>query len=202
MTSLYSDILLESTVHNDAEIYIRSGYGGKKIKNWPFYKFIKMWVNGNRKQARSKWIDWLLKEFNKYKLVPKSKGGMYHGSVHLYSLKFKNINKKNFLLDPSLICNNSIRKGASTLVDRRIQIIRSIVKNGYKIDLADPIFAIKKGKLYTLMGGHHRAAVLCVLGYKKLPRVIVYSKLLWEIRKCLIKIKFLNFLILKNIKIG
>jgi hypothetical protein len=42
MKQSYSDILLESVVHNDAEIYIRSGYGGKKIKKWPFYKFIKL----------------------------------------------------------------------------------------------------------------------------------------------------------------
>ena len=184
MKQSYSDILLKSVVHNDAEIYIRSGYGGKKIKKWPFYKFIKLWINGNHRQARSKWIDWLLNEFNKYKCIPKSRGGMYHGSVHFYSLKFKNINKKKLLLDPTLISKDSIKNGASILVDRRIKMISSIVKNGYKIDLADPIFAVKTGNLYTLMGGHHRAALLYILGYKKLPRVIVYSKFLWEIRKC------------------
>ena len=52
MKQSYSDILLESVVHNDAEIYIRSGYGGKKIKKWPFYKFIKLWIYGNHRQAR------------------------------------------------------------------------------------------------------------------------------------------------------
>ena len=59
----------------------------------------------------------------------------------------------------------------------------------YQIDMVDPIIAVKIKSNYVLKGGHHRAAIVYILGYEKLPGVIVYSKLLWECRKWLAKIK-------------
>ena len=181
--------MINDIVHNDLMFYVKSGYGGKNIKKWPFYHFIKMWVGGDCDQARDLWIDWLVSEFYKYCIEEKSKGGMYQGSVHRYALNYIDENKHKYWLNPSLISKMSMKQGAALLVDRRIELIRSIMNKGYLVDLADPIFAVRKSTLYVLKGGHHRAAIMHVLGHNNLPGVMIYSKPLWEFRKWLVKIK-------------
>jgi len=189
MKFFYSNLKITDIIHNDLECYAETGYGGKDIKKWPFYTFIKEWINGNREQARSLWVDWLVNEFFKYCLVAKSKGGMYQGSVHHYAINFVTKNKNELWLNPSSICKIFVRKGAEVLVNRRIEMIRSIVNNGYQINLKDPIYAVKEKNLYILKGGHHRATVMYILGHERLPGVIVYTRPMWELKKWLTKIK-------------
>jgi hypothetical protein len=189
MKLLLSDISTNLIIHNDLEHYVESGYGGKDIKKWPFYRFIKIWINGNYEQAHSLWVNWLVDEFFKHCLKAKSKGGMYHGSVHRLAIENMQKNKNECWLNPYLLNRANVKQGASALVNRRTQLIDSIMNKGYQIDMDDPIIAVKNNGMYVLKGGHHRAAVVYILGYKKLPGVIVYSKPLWECRKWLIKIK-------------
>ena len=187
-----SDILLKEIIHNDLFFYNKSGYGGKKIKQWPFYNFIKMWIKGDCEQARKLWIDWLVDEFKKYCIEEKSKGGMYQGSMHRYTLNYIEENKEKYWLDHSLINTININLGAAFLVDKRIELIKSILNNGYMIDPSDQIIAVHNNNFYELKGGHHRAAIMHVLEEEKLPSVKIYSKHIWELRKWLVKIK--NFL--------
>ena len=189
MKLLQSDISTKLIIHNDLDHYVESGYGGKNIKKWPFYKFIKIWLDGNYDQANNLWVNWLVDEFFKYCNEPKSKGGMYQGSVHRFAIEKLQKNKNECWLDPSLLNRTDVQLGASVLVRKRIQLIDSIINKGYQINIDDSIIAVKMNGLYVLKGGHHRAAVVYILGYKKLPGVIVYSKPLWEFRKWLIKIK-------------
>ena len=90
---------------------------------------------------------------------------------------------------PSALSKINTKKGAKLLVDKRIEMIQSVMNKGYQVNLADPIFAVRRGGLYVLKGGHHRASIMHILGYDKLPGVIVYSKHMWELRKWLVKIK-------------
>ena len=196
MNSLCKDIPIKKIIHNDLEFYIKSGYGGRHVEDWPFYNFIKMWVKEDSKQAKDLWVNWLVHEFSKYCLNTKSKGGMFQGSVHQYALQYIHDNKQKYWRDPSEISTPNIKKGANLLVDKRIEMIQSVIKNGYQINYSDPIFAIRKGGLYVLKGGHHRATILHVLGYDKLPGVIVHSKIIWELRKWTVKIR--NLISLKN----
>jgi hypothetical protein len=189
MRSSCFDIPINNIIHNDLEFYVKSGYGGKHIKDWPFYCFIKMWVRGEYEQSQDLWVNWLVHEFSKYRLNIKSKGGMFQGSVHQNALKCIQDNKHKYWLDPSGISKINTKKGAKLLVDKRIEMIQSVMNKGYQVNLADPIFAVRRGGLYVLKGGHHRASIMHILGYDKLPGVIVYSKLLWECRKWLVKIK-------------
>ena len=189
MKLLQYDIPLNVIFHNDLECYVKSKYGGKDIKIWPFYNFIKIWIEGNREQARNLWINWLVEEFTKYCLDIKSKGGMYQGSVHQYAVEHVSENKDEKWLNPILISKINIKEGATFLVDKRIQMINSILNKGYQINTDDPIIAVKIKDRYVLKGGHHRATVLYILGYEKLPGVIVYSKPLWEFRKWVVKLK-------------
>lgn len=190
-----SFIPLKFIVHNDLDCYVKSNYGGKGIKKWPFYKFIRLFIDGNHKRSRNLWINWLIQEFDKYCFEVKSKGGMFQGSVHKYSINYlvKNKEKKDCWLNPKLLSRANIKKGATFLVDKRIKMINSIVKNGYKTNFKDPIVAVKKKNLYVLKGGHHRASVLYVIGKNQLPAVIVYPGFIWNFKKWLKKIKkFLN----------
>jgi len=189
MKLLFSDISTKAIVHNDLACYVKSGYGGKDIKKWPFYRYIKMWINGNTKQASNLWVNWLVDEFYKHCNAAKSKGGMYQGSVHRYAIKYENKYKHDRWLNPSLFNKTIVKQGAKELVNKRIKLIRSIINKGYQINMDDPIIAIKLKNKYVLKGGHHRAAIVYILGYEKLPGVIVYSKLLWECRTWLAKIK-------------
>ena len=178
MKLLFSDISTKAIVHNDLACYVKSVYGGKDIKKWPFYRYIKMWINGNTKQASNLWVNWLVDEFYKHCTAAKSKGGMYQGSVHRYAIKYENKYKNDRWLNPSLLNKTIVKQGAKELVNKRIKLIRSIINKGYQINMDDPIIAIKLKSKYVLKGGHHRAAIVYILGYEKLPGVIVYSKLL------------------------
>ena len=189
MKLLFSDISTKAIVHNNLACYVKSGYGGKDIKKWPFYRYLKMWINGNTKRASNLWVNWLVDEFYKHCTAAKSKGGMYQGSVHRYAIKYENKYKHDRWLNPSLLNKKIVKQGAKELVNKRIKLIRSIINKGYQINMDDPIIAIKLKSKYVLKGGHHRAAIVYILGYEKLPGVIVYSKLLWECRKWLAKIK-------------
>ncbi|WP_435116893.1 hypothetical protein ACIJYF_00780 [Candidatus Pelagibacter bacterium nBUS_49] len=186
------DILIDKIIHNDLNCYIKAGYGAKKISDWPFYNFILMWIKGDCAKARSLWIEWLVIEFEKYGIYKKSEGGMFQGSVHRYSLNFINYNRDECWINPMLIDKKVIIKGATSLVDRRIELIKSIMNKGYKSNLNDQIIVIKKNKFFVLKGGHHRAAILYALKYEKLPGVKSYSKFIWEVRKWMSNLKKLS----------
>ena len=183
------DISINKILHNDLLYYEKSGYGRKHIQEWPFYNFIKMWINGDCEYARNQWIAWLVEEFKKYCHFAKSKGGMYQGSVHRNAIKNIDHNKNKFWVEPSLIDDINITHGATLLVDERINLINSIINSGYKLELASPIFAVKKKGFYILKGGHHRAAIMYALGHEVLNGVTKYSTILWKLRIWIFKIK-------------
>ena len=135
MKLLFSDISTKAIIHSDLACYVNSRYGGKDIKKWPFYRFIKMWVNGNTKQASNLWINWLVDEFHKHCSAPKSKGGMYHGSIHRYAIKYENKYKHDCWLKPSLLNKKIVKQGAKELVNKRIRLISSIINKGYQINM-------------------------------------------------------------------
>ena len=192
MKNSLSDIPIELIIHNDLKCYVSSGYGGKNIKTWPFYKFIKILIKGDFKLARILWIDWLVNEFFKYNSHSKFIGGMYHGSVHQYALLNIKENKNYYWKNPKLLKDENVREGAKFLVDKRIKMINSILNKGYQINKDDPIIAVSANDKYVLKGGHHRAVVMYVLGHNSLPGTIVYSKTFWECKTWLSKIT--NFL--------
>ena len=71
----------------------------------------------------------MVEEFTKYSLDIKSKGGMYQGSVHQYAVDHVSENKDEKWLNPILLSKINIKEGATVLVDKRIQMINSILLN-------------------------------------------------------------------------
>jgi hypothetical protein len=150
---------------------------------------MKIWLDGNKDEARNSWINWLVDEFYNFSLQTKDKGGMFKGSVHLYAVNLIESNRNEYLLNPKLIKRDYVIKGASILVDKRFEMMSSILKDGYKSNLSDPIVALKRDNMYILKSGHHRAALLHIIDNKILPDVIVYPKIFWEIKRWLTKVK-------------
>ena len=177
------DLCLKQVLHNDLEAYVSSGYGGKPIAEWPFYRFISMWIGGRAAEAENLWVDWLLGEFARYGSVSKRRGGMYQGSVHRNACNYSD--GDNVVLtwcNPQALDRTALCHGAQELVERRIQMIDSMKNNGWKGDLSDRICAVRASQgRYVLKGGHHRAATLYALGYSVLPTVYVYSRLGWRL---------------------
>jgi hypothetical protein len=184
------NINFENIVHNNLKFYNKSGYGGEKITDWPFYNFMKIWVDGDKERAKDLWINWLVDEFYNFSLHTKEQGGMFKGSVHLFAVNLIEKNNRNeYLLNPKLLKREDIIKGATILVNKRFEMMSSILKDGYKSSLSDPIVALKRDNMYILKSGHHRAALLHIVDYKLLPDVIIYPKILWELKRWLTKIK-------------
>lgn len=177
------DLNLEVVLHNDLEAYVSSGYGGAAISEWPFYRFISMYISGSAAEAEKLWVDWLLREFDDYGSVSKSRGGMYQGSVHRYATDYFNGDNCNLgWCNPDSLNRNALLHGARVLVKRRFQMVESIKNDGWKGDLSDRICAVRASQgRYVLKGGHHRAATLYALGYSVLPTVYVYSRLGWRL---------------------
>lgn len=184
-----TNILLEKVLHNNLKFYVKSGYGGQIITKWPFYYFIKLWIDGDKDKAKNLWIKWLVDEFYSFSLQKKDQGGMFKGSVHLYALDLIKNNKNKYILNPTLIERELVIKGASILVNKRFEMVSSVLKEGYKPNPSDPIVALKKDNMYILKSGHHRAAILHLIDYKILPDVIIYPNTLWEAKRWLTKIK-------------
>ena len=182
-------ISLEKILHNNLKFYNKSGYGGKRISEWPFYNFMKIWLHGDKDKAKNLWINWLVDEFYNFSLHKKDHGGMFMGSVHLFAVNSIKTNRNEYLLNPKLIKREYIIKGASNLVNKRFEMMSSVIKDGYKSNLSDPIVALKKDNMYILKSGHHRAAFLHMIDYKVLPDVIIYPKIFWEIKTWLTKLK-------------
>jgi hypothetical protein len=180
-------VFLFDIVHNERSAYIRAGYGARPISEWPFYKFILLYIRGFEEQSVKEWTDWLVGQFHEFKTTPKSEGGMFRGSVHRFASQRSCIDTLKVLESPALLTEEDVIYGVQVLIRQRLDVIDSIRVNGYCPGKSDKIFAVKKGDKIVFQGGHHRAAALYALNYKRVPQVFVYPKYLWRIRKWLKK---------------
>ena len=98
------NISLKKIIHNKKQCYLNSNYGGKKIKNWPFYKFLKIYIYDSEANALSLWTDWLKNEYKKYCLIDKKNGISYPEIIN--SLKFFSSELKDHII--SKITSNSV----------------------------------------------------------------------------------------------
>ena len=163
------DVELSRLLHDDKSLYVREGYGGKGIDYWPFFQFICQYLDGEEEKAKELWVEWLIGQYSKYGSLDKTLGGMSGGSVQVYALNFAGCKS------PSSLNDSDIRHGAHMLVERRIEMIRSIRDEGFDVKKSGCETALKvtqnKNVYYVLKGGHHRAATLFALGYMTFPNV-------------------------------
>jgi hypothetical protein len=160
---------------SDQEAYVKEGWGGKGIKEWPVYSFYRAYLNGEREIAYAAFSDWYLDQLRKYHATPKEKGGMLRGSLYtLIVQKYaeKGINHSDdIFLDPSVVM-----LAIKERVDQRFALLESVTRKGHVIDFDDAIVGIKKKGHIYIVNGHHRWAILELLSYHSIPEVRVFGE--------------------------
>lgn len=178
--------------HNDLPCYIDEGFGGCTIQKWPVHNFFLEYIQGDKIKAQKQYEEWYTQQLEKYSAVPKSLGGMFNGS--LYRL----IEKRSQKPFPEVSAETK-QQIISERVVQRFALLESIQKCGYDIQRAERIDAVRKKGLVYLLGGHHRAAALLVLGERELPGVVVFPNLF--VYKLFQLLRSFKIIIWKNLKI-
>jgi len=178
------------------------GFGSTHIKNLPSYNFFKKYLK-NPDKAKIDYINWYNTHFkdNKGWNIPKKKGGWLGGSLYKeVNVKFQKfgviLNSNNLS-----VYNDLVEEAMLIRVNHYFNLFKSIKENGYNPSL-QPIKAKKSNGLYYLLNGHHRIAILFILGYKnvQLLKITKFESLLNKIRflkkflPTIIKNRILKFL--------
>lgn len=150
----------------DLKCYTDEGYGGRHISFFPPYTFFKVYLHESESKGILMFVDWYRKMFNRYYNVPKTLGGMRHGS--LYKLVEKNHLKKNIILNSDLSNLSDVvyEQSLQERVAQRFELLESIRCKGF-IKTGDAISGISKNGFVYLKSGHHRCATLHLLGYRE-----------------------------------
>lgn len=131
------------------EVDLIEGWGGKDISEWPPYGFLKTYLDGQREAASTSYYNWYMDQLKKYYNVPGSKGGRA-GFFQKYGENHQRIKYE---------------------VDSRFALLESIRENGFDAHIGDPITGVRNNRLIYLLSGHHRWAILKLLGYTSIPKV-------------------------------
>ena len=178
----------------DTEFSDSLGFGGKDIKYFPPHEFFKVYLKQPEK-ANNLFYNWLYNTFlhkSAWKIL-KVKGGWFKGS--LYTAVDKLFREKSLFIDHNTMLKNEdlIKQAIRKRISHYFNLIESIKKYGFDPSL-NPVRVVNKNGLYYLLDGHHRVAILSILGYKKI--LILKRTVLGGILKkfLLIKNKILLFL--------
>jgi len=152
----------------DIEFSNSLGFGGKDIKYFPPYEFFKLYLKQPEK-ANNLFSNWFYDTFlneSAWK-IPKVKGGWFKGPLYIaVDTLFR---EKNLLIEHNTILKNAdiIKQAIQQRISHYFNLIESIKKYGFDPSL-DPVRVVNKNGLYYLLDGHHRVAILSILGYKKI----------------------------------
>ncbi len=143
------------------------GFGGMPIEYFPPFFFFKIYLKKpeTAKELFSKWLYEVFIEKNGWK-ISKEDGGWRKGSLYievkkLMKLKNNKINREMLFKNKEII-NAAIKKR----INYYFILLESIKKIGFKPFL-NPVRVEKENRLYYLINGHHRTAILSNLKYKK-----------------------------------
>ena len=173
------EVPLEDVRHNDTPVYVREGHGGQAIAAWPIYAFFKAYSEGLQDVARGEFARWYRDRLLKYMDVPGELGGMYKGS--LYRLIEASHSASGAELNGSL--QNAREEIVAKCIEQRVEqsfsLVDAIRRDGYLLERAGRVIAVRQRRGIYLKGGHHRAAILKVLGYETFPGLVVLPKALF-----------------------
>jgi hypothetical protein len=151
------------------EVYVEEGYGGKKdISLWPEYTFFQAYINGQHETGYSAYHNWYLSNLKKYHSTQPEKGGLYGTKIyHLVVRKYRENNidfQGNIFFNPEIV-SQVIKE----LVDSRFALLGSIKEKGYIPGNVEPVHGFQRNGTIYLLDGHHRWAILTLLGYNSFP---------------------------------
>ena len=175
------DVPLDLIRHNNLSVHNREGYGGQPITAWPIYGFVKAYADGLEEAAGREFAAWYKDQLSKYQDVPGPLGGMHEGS--LYRLIDATHHASGLELCGSLqnAREEIVTRCIEQRVEQRLSLVDEIRRDGYVLQQASRVMAVKsRGRVY-LKGGHHRAAILKALGYQAFPRLVVLPRSLFAL---------------------
>ncbi len=144
------------------------GFGSKSIEFFPPFKIFKEYLT-NPTIAKNIFVDFFNENIfiNRAFEIPKNKGGWLKGST--YNAIYDSFKNRKLEINRYTLKNYTelVNKAILKRIDYFFEVFILIRKNGFDPSL-QPIKAVKKKRLYYLINGHHRVAMLSVLGYKNL----------------------------------
>jgi len=163
---------------------LKQEWGAKSISHLPIYPYLKLYIDGKKIEAET-----LIKKYYLYNLIDngaiykdKKDGGKKNGSAYML-IKEKHL-EQGIILNYNL-SNLNLKIVEEAIVERikkRFAMIDSLKKYGYSPS-CKLIHVIKKDNLFFIKDGHHRVAVLEILGYKTIPVVINNTKFITLFRR-------------------
>jgi hypothetical protein len=169
------DLPLAHVLHNDRPVYVAEGYGGRPIDHFPPHAFFQLFAAGKREEAAAAFSAWYREQFRRYADVEKRVGGMQNGTLHRLLLE---VCREAGLgsADPRAPDPRLFEEAIARRVKQRFELLESIRDDGYRAERGKPVLGIWRGDDVVLLGGHHRAAALSVLGSDVLPAVAVFPR--------------------------
>ena len=174
LAGLARDVPLAAVRHNDRPVYVEEGYGGRPIEHFPPYRFFRLYREGQPDQARAEFRAWYREQYRRYAGVPKQQGGMQGGTLHRLVASQCEAEGVELPADGAAVAEAPLERAIGRRVEQRFALLESLRERGYDRALAPPILALRRGPECHLLGGHHRAAALRVLGQERLPGVSVF----------------------------
>ena len=174
LATLAREVALEEIRHDDRPVFVSEGYGGRPIDSFPPCRFYRLLHEGRRDEAFEKFSGWYVEQFRKYASVPKKLGGMQNGTFHRLLTSVAG-NDGGTLLLPASASKDLLGRAARLRVEQRMALFEGIRDHGYQPALGKPILGVRRNGCVYLIGGHHRAAALEVLGRRTLPAVSVFD---------------------------
>ena len=173
LASLARNVSLEQIRHDDRPVYVSEGYGGRPIECFPPFQFYRLFHGGARDEAFERFSAWYVDQFRKYASVPKKLGGMQNGTFHRLLLSVSG-GDSDSVLAPGSTSDDLLRRAAMLRVEQRMALFEGIRDDGYQVARTRPVLGVRRDREVYLIGGHHRAAALKVLGQRSLPCVAVF----------------------------
>lgn len=168
------DVPLDAIGHDDRSCYRSEGVAGLPIDQWPIFAFYRSYAAGEREAALRGFEQWTRAQFEKYALVPKHLGGMSGGSLsRLVERRHREIGRL-FDGNPHHADPEVVASAVRERVRGRLDLLDTIARDGYRLELAGDVLGIRRGAMVLLREGHHRAAILRVLGADCFPGVTVF----------------------------
>lgn len=169
------DVAFGELRHNDLPCYLAEGYGGRPIESWPVFSFFDKYLQGRVAEATEAFANWYEEQFEKYCGTPKNIGGMSNGSLYRLIERVHEANGQLFAGDLNSADQDLLKQAIRLRVRQRFELVNAIAGEGYHNDESDAIKAVRAGGLVYLKGGHHRSAVLRLLGRTHVPDVQVFA---------------------------
>ena len=159
-------VKINDLVCDDRLVYVKEGYGGRHIKHFPVVLYLQKWDNGKVADALTGYATYLSGLFLKYQNTPKRVGGMKTGT---FNMTYKNLRLR--------CAGASFYDAAMLIVLQRFALFDSIKRDGFFLDYdknnKKQVRVKPHGKVFKIAEGHHRVACLYVLGYHKVPGVLI-----------------------------